>query len=73
MSTWTQLWLIWLLLFGVIEGAALSNKKAGDTLSEHVWNWFSIGWRGKGWRARRFSLLAFLAWLVAHFLTGGKF
>lgn len=73
MNIWTQLWLIWLVMFGVIEWAALANKKAGDTLSEHVWRWFSIGWVGKGWRLRRFSLLAFLAWLVAHFLTGGRF
>jgi hypothetical protein len=73
MTDWTWLWLIWLALFGAIEGAALVNKTKGDTFSEHVWHWFSIREKSRGWRARRFSLLAFLAWLVLHFLTGGEF
>lgn len=73
MSSFTWLWLIWLGLFAAIEGAAIFNKQQGDTLSEHVWSWFSIRDKGKGWRSRRFVLLAFLAWLVAHFLTGGAF
>lgn len=73
MSTWTQLWVVWLLMFAAIEGAALANKKSEDTLSEHVWKWFSIRHKGNGWRMRRFSLLAFLVWLAAHFLSGGKF
>lgn len=72
-SMYTLLWLVWLLMFGAIEGAALFNRRAGDTLSEHVWGWFSIKAKGTGWRARRFALLAFLAWLAAHFLTGGRF
>jgi hypothetical protein len=66
-------WLVWIAMFLSIEGAAIFNKKAGDTLSEHVWRWFSIHSKGRGWRARRFSLLSFLAWLVMHFLTGGEF
>ncbi len=54
------------------------NKKPGDTLSEHVWSWFATqsGSTGKpsGWvRARRFALLAFMGWLTAHFMTGGRF
>jgi hypothetical protein len=69
----TTLWVIWLALFVVIEGAAIFNKDKGDTLSEHVWAWFSIKGKGKGWRSRRFVLLAFLAWLTLHFLTGGEF
>ena len=71
MTVWTWLWVWWLALFAVIEGAALLNKQAGDTLSEHVWKWFSVTSKGKGWRSRRFVLLAFLAWLTTHFLTGG--
>jgi len=59
------------VMFCAVEGAALRNKKDGDTLSEHIWRWFSVTHKGKGWRARRFSLLAFLAWLLLHFLTGG--
>lgn len=73
MSDYTALWLIWLALFVAVEGTALAKKAPGATLSAHVWKWFSIKEKGKGWRARRFALLAFLAWLVAHFLTGGKF
>jgi hypothetical protein len=49
------------------------NKQPGDTLSEHVWDWASIKGKGGGWRLRRVGLLMFLAWLVAHFLTGGEF
>ena len=70
---YTVLWILWILMFAVIEGFALKDKAEGDTLSEHVWKWFSIKKKGKGWRARRFALLAFLAWLVLHFLTGGVF
>lgn len=66
---YTALWVIWIALFGAIEGAALVDKRKGDTLTEHVRKWFSIGKKSKGWRARRFVLLSFLAWLVAHFLS----
>lgn len=81
MTAWSWLWLAWLGYFAVVEGMALANARSGDTLSEHVWAWFGTG-RGpgptgrcaSGWtRLRRFALLAFLAWLVAHFLTGGLF
>ena len=73
MDPYTVFWLFWVAMFGAVEGAALVNKREGDTLSEHVWDWFSIQSKGSGWRARRFVLLAFLAWLSAHFLTGGAF
>jgi hypothetical protein len=76
--TFTILWVLWLAAFVVVEGVALFNKEEGDTLSEHVWKWFGIGEVGKprpeitGWvRARRFGLLAFMAWLTVHFVTGG--
>jgi hypothetical protein len=64
----------------VVEGKALFNKTEGDTLSEHVWKWFGTARTAEkqgqptGWvRLRRFVLLAFMTWLSAHFLTGGKF
>jgi hypothetical protein len=76
-SVWTWLWLGWGLYFLVVEGMALFNAKPGDTLSEHVWAFlgYSEGVRyPTGWtRLRRFLVLAFLAWLVVHFLTGGLF
>lgn len=73
MTAYTVAWLCWLLAFLVIEGRALANKCDGDTLSEHVWAWCSIKAKGRAWRLRRLSLLILLAWLVAHFLTGGQF
>lgn len=80
MSVYTVAWLAWLAYFAIVEGRALFNSRTGDTLSEHVWQWFAIdrldGERRPitGWvRLRRFALLAFVAWLAAHFLTGGLF
>lgn len=71
----------------VIEGVALFNSRAGDTLSEHVWAWLGVrtakfttpGEPGAGrvvtpkWtlRVARFSLVTFLVWLLLHFTTGG--
>ena len=73
MSGWTVAWIGWIAMFATVEGAALVTKKPGATLSAHVWAWFSIKGKSTGWRARRFVLAAFLAWLVLHFLTGGAF
>jgi hypothetical protein len=57
------------------------RSKSGDTLSEHAWAWLGYATTGQGplrrpsgWtRLRRFLLLAGLAWLVVHLLTGGVF
>lgn len=78
MSLWTWAWAGWALWFAVVEGMALVNSRTGDTLSEHVWAFIGsrelTGKQPTGWtRLRRFLTLAFLAWLVAHFLTGGYF
>ena len=70
----TWLWIAWLLAFAALEGWALLNHTAGDTLSEHVWQWFAVGKRGTitaGVRVRRVLLVCFCAWLAVHFLTGG--
>ncbi|MDM4718429.1 hypothetical protein QTQ03_02035 [Micromonospora sp. WMMA1363] len=71
----TALWIGWLAAFAIVEGIALFNKQPDDTLSEHVWKWFAVGSsQPTGWtRLRRFALLAFMAWLTLHFLTGGIF
>ena len=80
MSAWTWLWLGWLVYFLIVEGIALYRSTPGDTLSEHVWVWFGTQRRKPGdpyrprtgWtQLRRVLLLAFLAWLSVHFLTGG--
>jgi len=83
MTVFTVGWLIWIGFFAIEEGIALTNKRNGDTLSEHVWRWFAIPEAGTkadgkrpstvGMRLRRFVLLAFMVWLVLHFITGGKF
>jgi hypothetical protein len=74
-------WAAWAGAFVVIEGIALYRKQPGDTLSEQVWRIFGtrrdVEYTPKGkqptglLRLRRFALLAFLAWLSIHFLTGG--
>lgn len=79
MSVWTWAWIGWGLLFAVIEGMALVNSRSGDTLSEHFWSWMGYSATARlrspsGWtRLRRFVLLAGLAWLIVHLLTGGVF
>ncbi len=71
MSVWTVLWLAWLAGFVVIEGAAIINRDKDDTLSEHVWAWFSIKDKTNGVKFRRLAFLAFWVWLTIHFFTGG--
>lgn len=74
MDIYTIGWLLWITFFVVWEGAALVTKRVpGATLSSHVWKWFSIKNKGRAWRLRRLALLAGLAWLSLHFLTGGNF
>lgn len=77
MTVWTWAWLGWGLYFGIVEGWALVTSKPQGTLSAHVWAF--LGYSGgvrqpTAWtRLRRFLVLAFLAWLVVHLLTGGLF
>lgn len=76
MDGWTIGWLVWLGWFAVEEGLALWRGGTPATLSGHVWRWFAVGGNSDptGWqRARRFALLAFLAWLAVHLTTGGVF
>lgn len=76
LSTWG--WLLWIAAFLAMEIPELLNNATGDTLSEKVWSWFAIknatsGKARVAGQARRFVLVAFLAWLCLHFLTGGRF
>ena len=59
-------WVAWIALFAIIEGAALLNKKKGDTLSENVWRWFPKN------TVRGIALFAFMAWLFMHFISAGE-
>lgn len=72
-GVYTTGWILWILWFVIEEGWAFATKNMAGTLSDHVWYWFSINGHDPFWRLRRFMLLSFLAWLCAHFLTGGKF
>jgi len=60
-------WVTWLLLFGIFEGAALVDRRAGDTLSERTREWFRVNTpRGRivfglGWTA-------FAGWFLWHIL-----
>ncbi|MFG3715781.1 hypothetical protein [Micromonospora sp. NPDC047730] len=74
LGNYAATWLLWFLYFALVELRALFNSRTGDTLSEHVWQWFAVG-GGRpvdGWaRLRRTVLLGFMAWLTLHFVGGG--
>jgi hypothetical protein len=70
---YTIAWIFWIVYFVIVEGEAIIKHDPDGTLSNHIWDWFSMKGYGPWWKARRFLLLAFMAWLSAHFLTGGKF
>lgn len=72
---WTVAWFGWIAAFFLIEGSALARRRPQDTLSDHVWAWFDIPQHAppaRSARGRRLALLAFLAWLVGHFLSGDE-
>lgn len=64
-----SIWILWLLAFVGIEGAAVLNKKRGDTLTAHVIRWFNAT-RAEGWNKKRLTLLASMVGLTAHFVWG---
>ena len=76
MDMFTWAWIGWGGYFAIWEGLAIFNDKKGDTLSEHVWRWFAVKDSRKATAftrksIRRAGLLAFMAWLTTHFMTGG--
>ena len=73
MTTYTLAWVLWWAAFFIIEGKALADKKPGGTLSEHLWDWFSVNEKGRAWRLRRILMIGILAWLCLHFILGGAF
>jgi hypothetical protein len=68
---YTAAWLLWFAWFAVVETCALLNEKAGDTLSEHGWDWGSFKAKAKAWRLRRIAFVVLLGWLLLHIVTGG--
>jgi hypothetical protein len=69
-SAWAWAWIAVVAAFlGVELSAAFATPKQGHTASEIIWRWT----RGRGrlhWLAR-FGLVAGLAWLSLHLLSGG--
>lgn len=61
------IWVTWLVLFAIFEGAALWSKKAGDTLSERTREWFETTKPG-GRIIFGVSWAAFALWFFLHIL-----
>jgi lipoprotein signal peptidase len=72
-NPFTVAWILWILAFVVIEYLAIRREAKGDTLTEHIVDWFSTTKRGMAWGLRRLLLAVFLAWLTIHFFLGGAF
>ena len=70
MSGWTVAWLVWGAGFFAIEIAALVRKTEGDTLSEHLRDWFATRDKPRAWRLRRYALAVFFVWFIPHLFLG---
>jgi hypothetical protein len=63
-------WILWLLLFGVLEARALIQKSYPDTLTASLRKWFALEGKPKFYpKLRRIALLLLLAWLGFHLLS----
>lgn len=72
-KTWYTIgWLTWIAAFAALEGPALFNHLAGDTLSEHVWTWFRVFDPHPGllFSTLRVLLGLGLTWLALHLTFG---
>jgi hypothetical protein len=72
-KTWYTIgWLVWFAAFAALEGPALFNHLAGDTLSEHVWSWFRVFDPHPGvlFGTLRVLLGLGLTWLALHLTFG---
>jgi len=70
-SKYTWLWIIWIAAFGVIEYAALKNKKEGRSLSAHVKKLIGTNTPGRNWEnwLARIVLAGGFIWVIPHFFT----
>jgi hypothetical protein len=72
MTWWTVAYLGLAATFLAVEGAALFNRRPGDTLSEHFWRWLRVRDPRPSllvWILRGLVLL-FCAWLGLHLTLG---
>lgn len=65
------LWVVWLLMFGVIEWRAIMDKREGDTFTEILRAAMGTGGTREilNW-VFRIGVGAFLIWAWPHFFTG---
>ena len=64
-------WAVWVLWFIVWEWIAVTNGVRGDTLSEQVWILAGTDATRNPWNwVFRIALLAGIAWIIPHFMTG---
>lgn len=71
MSEYTWLWLLWFAQFVAVEGQALFQHYYPGTLTAHIRQWAAFEGKPAWWRARRITLIAFLAWLFFHMCFPG--
>lgn len=78
MDAYSGLWIGWLLYFAIVEGVALKRTpEHRGTFSVKVWQFFAakdLPTDARRWvHTRRVVLLGTVAWLFAHFVSGGRF
>ena len=76
LNTFQKFWVFWIAAFIVVEGIAVFNGQPNDTLSEFVWMVIGTYVPAEDrtflmwiWRA---GVLALLAWLIPHLMTGWR-
>lgn len=73
-DTFTRLWVLIIIIFGLVEVRAIFRKEKGDTFSEHVWKWADVtddnGKVRKTYTFRRILLILGFVWMLVHFGWG---
>ena len=65
-NVFTWLWALWIAFFLVVEGVAVFNQRANDTMSSHVWYLIKAQPYFVG-----VPLMLLLLWLIKYFYTEG--
>lgn len=60
-------WAFWIFFFALFEGAALVNRKDGDTFSERTRDWFKVNTK-RGRIAFGVTWVGFAGWYLWHIL-----
>jgi len=60
-------WILFVIWFVVEETLAIVSKTPHtNTLSAHLWVWFSMQGKGRFWLLRRLFMILTLVWLFVH-------